>query len=123
MLDNTHLKLFLLKFNEGVLLFSWILKWEAIHIMSPKNKTPVQGEKKWEKPVLMHFVKQSNYREREMKATSEKELAKKAMRAIKDWAKYMQKKIGLLENEIKELKSELRKSSKKKKNCAEAQGD
>ena len=50
-----------------------------------------------------------------MKATNEKEFEKKAMRAIKDRAKYVQRKIGILENKVKELKSELRKSSKKKK--------
>ena len=85
------------------------------HELEEHESCPGRKEDRRQKPMLLHLVRLSNYRERKVKVTSEKEFAKKAMRAMKDNAKYVQRNIGILENKVKNLKYELRKSSKKRR--------
>ena len=93
-------------------------------ILRERGRAKEGGEKvnaaeKKEKPLLMNFKKQAHYRQRKAKAKSEVErnmveAGKKALRSLRDRARYVIKKINTLKTKSKELKEEQKKVSKSK---------
>ena len=57
----------------------------------PSRKRKVRVQENSDKQVLMDFQRQANYRERQRKLSSEKELKKKACKAQKDRLWYVGK--------------------------------
>ena len=80
---------------------------------SRKRKARVQETS--DNKVLMDFQRQANYRERQRKLSSEKELKKKAVKAQKDRLRYVGKCLDKKTLNINELKMEQKKAPKKKK--------
>ena len=72
-------------------------------------------EENSDKQVLMDFQRQANYRERQRKLSSKKELKKKAWKAQKDRLRYVGKCLEKKALNVKELKMEQKKAPKKKK--------
>ena len=66
------------------------MKWKKIHVKEFDHK-----------PVLMDFQKQLNYRERKAEAKTEEEGGvkdkKKTIRALRDRARYLEKKMAIAE--------------------------
>ena len=64
------------------------MKWKKIHVKEVDHK-----------PVLMDFQKQLNYRERKAEAKTEEEggvkAKKKVIRALRDRARYLEKKMAI----------------------------
>ena len=79
---------------------------------SRKRKARVQENS--DNQVLMDFQGQANYRERQRKFSSEKELKKKACKAQKDRLRYVGKCLEKKALNIKELKMEENKAPKMK---------
>ena len=79
------------------------------------RKRKVRVQKNSDNQVLMDFQGQANYRKRQRKLSSEKELKKKACKAQKDRLRYVGKCLEKKELNMKELKMEQKKAPKKKK--------
>ena len=66
------------------------MKWKIIHVKEVDHK-----------PFLMDFQKQLNYRERKAEAKTEEEggvkAKKKTIRALRDRARYLEKKMAIAE--------------------------
>ena len=66
------------------------MKWKKIHV-----------KEVYHKPVLMDFQKQLNYRERKAEAKTEEEggvkAKKQAIRALRNRARYLEKKMAIAE--------------------------
>ena len=73
------------------------------------------SSRKEEKPVLMHFQRQINYRERKEKGTKKEDDAKKELRKTRDQLRYITNKIPKLMEKIEEVKAGQKKPSSKKK--------
>ena len=74
------------------------------------------SSRKEEKPVLMYFQRQINYRERKEKGTKKEDDAKKELRKTRDQLRYItNKKIPKLMEKIEEVKAGQKKVSSKKK--------
>ena len=74
---------------------------------------PVKEDEK--KPTLMNFQKQSNYRKKTAKAKREEEggvkAMKKALRALRDRARYLEKKMAIVNTinpKTKDLKEQIK---------------
>ena len=80
---------------------------------SRKRKVRVQENS--DNQGLMDFQRQANYRERQRKLSSEKELKMKACKIEKDRLRYVGKCLQKKALNIKELKLEQKKARKKKK--------
>ena len=69
-----------------------------------------------EKPVLMHYQRQINYRERKKKEARKEDDGKKELRKTRDQLRYItNKKIPKLMEKIEEVKAGQKKVSSKKK--------
>ena len=74
------------------------------------------SSKKEEKPALMFFQRQINYREKKKREAKKGDLAKKELRKTRDRLRYITRLMSKLMAEIEEIKADLnRRLTKKKK--------